>query len=87
LSGADEFLDSNKTTEHKEPFIKRIFDHHHDNVQENTVQADNKDGVSNHQSNFESLKSGLKKDEEGLENYYQDDKALEEEGETYGGLM
>ncbi|KAJ5620225.1 hypothetical protein N7510_004209 [Penicillium lagena] len=82
---------SQNTTEHKEPFIKRIFEHHHEHKQENSSQGDDKDGAPSHEGRLKTyendLKKDLKKDEEGLQKYYEEDKMLEEEGKTYGGLM
>ncbi|OKL63904.1 hypothetical protein UA08_00259 [Talaromyces atroroseus] len=87
---SEEFQKS--TGEHKEPFTKRLFEHHHyhddQNQDDGTQQGGKKDnGWSTHEDKLEGYKKSLKKDEERLKNYYDEDKAMEEEGGTYGGLM
>lgn len=62
----------------------KMFEHHHDDK-----KAAPSTGTS-HQENEgqkETYEDYLKKDEQKLKEYYQKEERLEEEGETYGGLM
>ncbi|KAJ5104756.1 hypothetical protein NUU61_002103 [Penicillium alfredii] len=79
--------DTQKAPENKMSFMAKIFEHHQDHGQDNTSQGGNKDEAFGHQSHLRTLEKDLKKDEEGIRKYYQEDKTLEEEGKTYGGLM
>lgn len=71
----------------KEPFIERIFEHHHHHNHEEDSPADKKDGTSNNKDKPKSYEDYLKKDEEALKEYYEKDKEMEAEDQTYGGLM
>lgn len=71
-------------TEHEESFFERVLDHHHKHRDE--PQGDeSKDKDAGHEGS--SRHDDLKKDEEGLKRYFKEDEKLEEEGQTYGGLM
>lgn len=64
--------------------MKKLFEHHHDNKHDNTSTVD---GHKENEEKKETYEDYLKKDERKLKEYYQKEEGLEEEGETYGGLM
>ncbi|OQE24056.1 hypothetical protein PENFLA_c010G03439 [Penicillium flavigenum] len=76
-----------KHTQPKEPLIERMFEHHHNHKQENNSNIEKNDGVSKNADKPKSYEDYLKKDEEALKKYYEEEKELEAEGQTYGGLM
>lgn len=73
--------ETQQPTEHKESFFEKILGHHHKHGNEGQAAEDKPQGSEG------GLHSELKKDEEGLKQYLKEDKELEEEGQTYGGLM
>ena len=73
-------VDTQQPTEHKESFFDSIL-HHHKHGNEGQAAEDKP------QSSEGGLRSKLKKDEESLKQYFKVDEQLEEEGQTYGGLM
>ncbi|KAL3471732.1 hypothetical protein BJX99DRAFT_236885 [Aspergillus californicus] len=75
--------DTQQPTEPKESFMEKILGHHHHHTQGNEGQA----AKDKPQEGKGGLRSDLKKDEEGLKQYLKEDEQLEEEGDTYGGLM
>ncbi|KAL4861937.1 hypothetical protein BDV12DRAFT_179615 [Aspergillus spectabilis] len=71
------------TEKDKESFFERVLDHHHHHKQENKSQGDKKG-----EGGFEDrLRGDMKKDEHGMKEYLKEDEELEQEGQTYGGLM
>ncbi|KAJ5472261.1 hypothetical protein N7530_006262 [Penicillium desertorum] len=74
--------DSQKPTQHKS-FFEKILPHHghHENGSEGQAAEDKPKRSEG------GLRSDLRKDEEGLKQYLKEDEQLEEEGQTYGGLM
>ena len=76
-------VDNQQTTEHKKSIFENILhhDHHHKHGNEGQAAEDKP------QSSEGGLRSELEKDEESLKQYFKEDKRLEEEGQTYGGLM
>ncbi|KAJ5974777.1 hypothetical protein N7481_008484 [Penicillium waksmanii] len=74
-------LDTQQPAEHKEGLFKKIFDHHHKHGHE---EQDSKDKL---QGGEGGIRSDLKKDEAGFKQYLKEDEQLEQEGQTYGGLM
>jgi len=66
--------------QHKEGFVERFFEHHHHH---------NKDNHSGDQSKEQDQKPQHQKESEmdKLRDYYHRDEELEEQGQTYGGLM
>lgn len=75
-------VDTQQPTEHKKPFFEKILDHHHHKHGNEDQAAKNKP-----QGGEGGLRSDLKKDEAGFKQYLKEDEQLEEEGQTYGGLM
>ncbi|KAJ5519044.1 hypothetical protein N7453_001466 [Penicillium expansum] len=74
--------DTHQPTEHKESFFEKILDHHHHkHGNEGPAAEDKPEGSKG------GLRSELKKEEGGFKKYLEEDKQLEEEGQTYGGLM
>jgi hypothetical protein len=73
--------DTQQPTEHKEGLFKKIFDHRH---KDEHKEQDSKDKP---QGGEGGIRSDLKKDEAGLKKYIKEDEQLEQEGQTYGGLM
>ncbi|GFF98097.1 hypothetical protein IFM53868_09637 [Aspergillus udagawae] len=69
-------------SEHQEPFLERILDRHH-YKHANESKDDNKDQGS-HENRLHDV---LKTDERGSKEYLKEDEQLEQEGQTYGGLM
>ncbi|KAF7717391.1 Uncharacterized protein PECH_006464 [Penicillium ucsense] len=69
--------------ENKESMFERVFEHHHHNHPEGDRETKHGDESGHHSK----LRDTLKKDEDELNEYYQEDKELEREGKTYGGLM
>jgi hypothetical protein len=69
-------------TQH-ESFFEKIHSHHghHEHGSEGQAAEDKPKGSEG------GLRSDLRKDEEGLKKYFKEDEQLEEEGQTYGGLM
>ncbi|KAJ5131098.1 uncharacterized protein N7515_007137 [Penicillium bovifimosum] len=76
-------VETQQSTEHKESFFEKIFDHHDHHKHRNEGQTDKDKRLSGEGG----LRSDLKKDEDGFKQYLKDDKRLEEEGQTYRGLM
>ncbi|CAI7635833.1 uncharacterized protein N7487_011818 [Penicillium crustosum] len=76
--------DNQQPTEHKTPFFENIL-HHHDHHNKHGNEGQTAEDKS--QDSEGGLRSELKKDEESLKQYFKEDKQLEEEGQTYGGLM
>lgn len=70
----------------KEPFIERIFEHHHHHHDEDSTNKNDAAAAST-KDKPKSYEDYLKKDEEALKEYYEKDKEMEAEGQTYGGLM
>lgn len=68
--------------EHHESFFNRIFDHHGHKQENDPKKVEHDEG--NHEHRFHDT---LKKDERGLKEYLKEDEELEQEGQTYGGLM
>lgn len=64
--------------------MKKLFEHHHDDKNDTTSTGD---GHQEKEGKKEAYEDYLKKDEQKLKDYYQNEERLEEEGETYGGLM
>lgn len=80
--------DSQHPVKDKEPLIERIFEHHHHkHNQEEDAHSDKQNGPSNKKDKPKFYDDYLKKDEKALKDYYEKDKELEAEGQTYGGLM
>lgn len=75
-------LDTQENPEHKESFVQKILHHHHNNSSNNEAQA-SEDKPHRDEG---GLRSDLKKDEAAFKEYMKEDKKLEEEGDTYGGL-
>ena len=73
--------DTQQPTEHKEGLFKKIFDHHHKDEHKDQDSKDKPQGGEG------GIRSDLKKDEAGLKEYLKEDEKLEQEGQTYGGLM
>lgn len=71
-----------QNTEHKEGFFERHFDHHHHNN-----GHDDQDPKGRQEDSEGGIRSSLKKDEARFKEYIKEDEQLEEEGQTYGGLM
>jgi hypothetical protein len=72
-------VDTQQPTEHKESFFEKILDqHHHKHGNEGQTAKDKPQG---------GLRSDLEKGEAGVKQYLKEDEQLEEEGQTYGGLM
>ncbi|KAJ5512849.1 hypothetical protein N7463_002401 [Penicillium fimorum] len=72
--------DTQQPTVNNESFLEKILHHH---KHENEGQA----AKNNPQADEGELHSHLKKEEEGFKQYLKEDEQLEEEGQTYGGLM
>ncbi|KAL3461898.1 hypothetical protein BJX64DRAFT_150259 [Aspergillus heterothallicus] len=68
--------------EHKESLLDRLRHHHHHN--EDKTESQDMSKPAEHQG---GLREDLKKDEEDFKQYMKKDEELEEEGDTYGGLM
>lgn len=64
--------------------MKKLFEHHHDDKHD--PKSTGKGGQQD-EGKMESFEDNMKNDERKLKEYYQKDEKLEEEGETYGGLM
>lgn len=64
--------------------MKNLFEHHHDDKHDTTPTGTGQQGNEREKETYEDY---LKKDEQKLKEYYQKEERLEEEGETYGGLM
>jgi hypothetical protein len=80
----DSMVDTQQPPEHKESFFEKILGHHnHHNKHGNEGQPTE----DKPRGSERGLRSDLKKDENGLKEYLKEDKQLEEEGQTYGGLM
>jgi hypothetical protein len=79
--------DAQQHAKHSEPLIERIFEHHHNHKQEENSQSDKKDRLSNYDNEPKTYDDYLKKDEEALKKYYEEDKDLKAEGRTDAGLM
>ncbi|KAJ5825158.1 hypothetical protein N7474_002296 [Penicillium riverlandense] len=77
----DSMVDTQQPTEHKESFVEKILDHHHKHGDEGQAAKDKPQGGEG------GLRSELEKGEAGLKEYIKEDEQLEEEGQTYGGLM
>lgn len=73
--------DIQQPTEHKKSSFENILHRHHKHGNERQAAEDKLQGIEG------GLRSELKKDEESLKQYFEEDKKLEEEGHTYGGLM
>lgn len=68
--------------EHKENFLQKILDrHHHGHGNEDKATEDKPQHTEG------GIHDELKKDEEGMKKYLKEDEELEQEGQTYGGLM
>lgn len=74
-------VDTQQSTEHKKSLFENILYRHHKHGNESQAAEDKPQGSD------DGLRSELKKDEESLKQYFEEDKQLEEEGQTYGGLM
>ncbi|CAL5870519.1 uncharacterized protein PFLUO_LOCUS4756 [Penicillium psychrofluorescens] len=72
--------DTQQPTEHKESFVEKIFDHHKHGNEGHAAKDEPQGGEGR-------LRSDLEKDKAGLKQYLKEDEQLEEEGQTYGGLM
>lgn len=77
---SDSMVDNQQPTEHNKSIFENIL-HHHKHGNEGQAAEDKP------QSSEGGMRSELKKDEESLKQYFKEDKQLEEEGQTYGGLM
>ncbi|KAB8213256.1 hypothetical protein BDV33DRAFT_210388 [Aspergillus novoparasiticus] len=74
--------DTQQPTECKESYFEKIIEHHSlKNGNGHQVRKDKSHGVEG------ELHSDLKKCEAACKRYLKRDKQLEEEGQTYGGLM
>ncbi|CRL22002.1 unnamed protein product [Penicillium camemberti] len=78
--------DNQQPTEHKKSFFENIL-HHHDHHDHHKHGNEGQAAEDKPQDSEGGLRSELKKDEESLKQYFKEDKQLEEEGQTYGGLM
>ncbi|CAI7606783.1 unnamed protein product [Penicillium crustosum] len=66
-------------TPHKESFVERIFEHHHNHEKEDNCHNEKKDGVSKNADRPKSYEDYLQKDDEALKEYYKEHKELEAE--------
>lgn len=82
----DSMVDNQQPTEHKKSFFENIL-HHHDHHDHHKHGNEGQAAEDKPQDSEGGLRSELKKDEENLKQYFKEDKQLEEEGQTYGGLM
>ncbi|KAJ5598348.1 hypothetical protein N7537_008432 [Penicillium hordei] len=73
--------DTQQPTEHKKSLFENILHRHPKHGNEGQTAEDMPQGSEG------ELRSELKKEEESLKQYFKEDKQLEEEGQTYGGLM
>lgn len=64
--------------------MEKVFEHHHDDKHDTTSTGTGHQESEGKKSVFENY---VKTDERRLEEFYQKEERLEEEGETYGGLM
>ncbi|KAE8334224.1 hypothetical protein BDV24DRAFT_170409 [Aspergillus arachidicola] len=75
--------DTQQPTEHKVSHLEKILDHYHHQKNGNGNQAP-KDKPHGGE---DGLRSELKKGEAACKQYFKQDEQLEQEGQTYGGLM
>ncbi|KAL4785402.1 hypothetical protein BJX76DRAFT_181929 [Aspergillus varians] len=82
-------IDTQNPTEHKEGIFEKIFDHHHHhhNHENDGNGAEDHGGKKDENDVEDKIREDVKKDEGGVKDWLKREQELEDEGQTYGGLM